>query len=324
MRRPVEIVRETWGTNRVLVLGHQVFSYERDPAYARLYARRFDGLSEADLRTILAWQFAEAGNSYALDLDTPRSLNEKLNWLKLYYHDPLMTQCADKVGVRDYIREKVGEKYLVPVLGVYDSADDIDFDKLPNRFAMKVNWGSGQNVICPDKSMLDVEAVRSRMRRWMRPESNHYFNHFEWGYKDIRPKIVVEQFIEGFDGLPDYKLLCFNGTMKVMYVAQNRQLGPKALRFTFHDREFRRLPFEQDYPAAERAVERPSCLEEMISLAEKLAAPFPFCRVDFYIERSGVLKIGELTFYHLAGLVPIRPVEWDYRLGEMLELPKVQ
>lgn len=318
VRRLLSIEKADGGMGEVRILGRTVLRYPRN----RAYARRFEGLGESELRDVLKWQFREWGNAYELDLDEPRTFNEKLNWLKLNYRDPLVTQCADKVGVRDYIRANAGESYLMPALGVYESPDDIDFDALPGRFVAKVNWGSGQNVICSDRARFDAEDCRRRLRRWMRPEANHYFNHFEWGYKDIRPRILVEDFVESHDGLPDYKFHCFNGVPKVVLLVENRSLGPDGKRMTFFDGEFRKLPLLRRCRRNEGAVERPRQWAEMMRVAGLLAKPFPFVRVDFYILGDGTVKVGELTFCPGAGVEPFEPPEWDLKLGEMLSLPE--
>ena len=156
-------VKEANGKRKIYLFGHKIFTYKRKQTksrYDEIYAKRFEGLSEKEARSILEVQF-ERCTGKKLDLDNPKSFNEKIQWLKLYYRNPLMTKCADKIGVRDYIREKIGEEYLVPIIGIYKTPDEIDFETLPNRFVMKVNWGSGQNIIVTDKSKLDVKKAKA-------------------------------------------------------------------------------------------------------------------------------------------------------------------
>ena len=304
---------------------HNVLSFcanciRHSPRFAWLYANRFKGLTKSQIEHCLSCMFRKAVG-YPLNLTNPKSFNEKLQWLNLNYHDPLIQTCADKVLVRDYISKTVGAEYLVPVLGVYDSADEIDFDSLPNKFVLKVNWGSGQNIICTDKSVLDIPAARNKLRNWMQPTANHYYDFFEWCYKDIKPKIVAEHFIDFEKDLPDYKFICLNGQAKIMFIAQNRHLGHESFRVTFFDRDFQKLPFKRMYDYNGFAISKPPLWDKMIQIAEVIAKRFPLVRVDFYIVNN-TLKIGELTFFPGAGLEPFEPVEWDYRLGELLKLPE--
>ena len=222
--------------------------------------------------------------------------------------------------MRDYVVEKVGAGFLVPVIGVYDSVDAVDFATLPNRFAMKVNWGSGQNIICPDKAKLDVEEARRNLAYWMRPEQNHYFDGLEWGYLGITPKIVVEEFLENAGDLPDYKFYCFNGMPKVCAIVRGRNTShPTA---TFYDADYRVLPMTmRGWKPIDEDVRCPAEWTRMLTAARTLCAPFPHVRVDFYIPAEGELKVGELTFWSSNGLTPHEPVEWDRKLGDMLTLP---
>lgn len=143
---------------------------------------------------------------YELDLDNPSSFNEKIQWLKLYYKDPLITKCCDKVSVREYVKNKIGEEYLIHCLGIFLKPEEINFDILPNKFIIKVNWGSGQNIIVNDKNKLNINEVIYTLNKWMQNKCNHYYNFLEWGYKDINPKIIIEEYIENEGGLMDYKL----------------------------------------------------------------------------------------------------------------------
>lgn len=290
------------------------------PKFAWLHAHRFKGLTSKQVEYCVSCMFRDS-LGYPLNLSHPKSLNEKLQWLNLRYHDPLIQTCADKIKARDFIAQTVGNQYLVPLIGVYNSADEIDFSSLPNKFALKVNWGSGQNIICTDKKSLDIPAARRQLNEWMRPSANHYYDFFEWCYKDITPQIIAEEFIEYNEDLPDYKFFCYNGNPLNMFIAQNRNKGHDHITFTFFSNGFKRLPIKQHYPTNDAHVAKPAQWDEMLDIAKKLSSHFPFVRVDFYIDASQRLKIGELTFCHFAGLTPFEPREWDYRLGELLKLP---
>ena len=294
--------------------------FRHSPKFAWLYANRFRGLTKKQIEYCISSMFRKSVG-YSPDLIHPKSFNEKLQWLNLNYHDQLIKTCADKVLVRDYISKTVGAEYLVPVIGVYEDVDDIDFNSLPNKFVLKVNWGSGQNIICTDKSHLDVEATKKKLHDWMSPSSNHYYDFFEWCYKGIKPQIVAEKYIEACGDLPDYKFFCYNGEPLNMFIAQNRHKGHAQLTFTFFSSNFERLSIKQHYNVNKSEIAKPPQWNEMLCVARKLATRFPFVRVDFYVDGTQ-LRVGELTFCHFAGMTPFEPVEWDYRLGELLKLPE--
>lgn len=282
------------------------------------YKKYDEDLSEEDKRYFLE-QFFFNQLGYKLNLDNPQTFNEKLQWLKLYYHNPLMTQCADKVAVRDYVAQRIGEEYLVPILGVYSSPDEIDFDALPDRFVLKVNWGSGQNIICKDKSTLDIAATISQLQQWMQPQMNHYYNHFEWCYKNIVPRIICEQYIEQFDkNLLDYKFICFKGQPCFVWIDTDRFIAHKRI---FYDLNWTRQPFGLQFPIDNRDYSKPEKFDEMICFAQILSNGFPFSRVDFY-NLNGKIYFGEITFYSGAGYELFSPPEWDLKLGQMLQLPE--
>ena len=195
------------GKRKIYFCGFKILSYTKKDKYYKIYAKRFKGLTEEEAKYILEVQF-EWAQKRKPDIDNPQTFSEKLQWMKLYYHNPLQTLCADKVKVRDYIKEKIGEEYLVPLIGVYDSADDIDFSTLPDRFVMKVNWGSGQNIIVKDKSKLNIKDAKKRLKNWLKPESNHYYSGLEWVYKNIPPKIIIEEYLDSINNQAlDYKVM---------------------------------------------------------------------------------------------------------------------
>ena len=258
---------------------------------------------------------------YDLDLENPKSFNEKIMWFKLYYQDPLMTKCCDKFAVKEYVDKTIGPGHVVPTIAAWDNPDEIDFDALPEQFVLKVNWSSGYNIIVKDKAKLDQEKTKRQLKRWMSPDRNSYFQFFNWGYKHMKPVVYAEEYIEQVDGqVYDYKFHVFNGKTEVVLIATDRDKGIQ-LSFDFFDREFNHLPFTRGGVNADILPEKPKHYDEMLELAEKLAKPFPFVRVDFYEIGDRVL-LGEMTFYPGGGLLAFDPVEWDYRLGDMFALPK--
>lgn len=254
-----------------------------------------------------------------LDLKNPKTFNEKLQWLKLYNRKPEYTMMVDKYAVREYIKEKLGEEYLIPLLGVWDSSDDIDFDKLPNQFVLKCNHNSGLGMcICKDKSKLDIDKVKKELKKGL--EEDYYLTSREWPYKDVPRKIIAEKYMEEKPNteLNDYKLMCFNGKVRCSFVCSER-FSDDGLRVTFFDKDWNVMPFERHYPKSVNAIEKPKTYEKMVEFAEILSKDIPFVRVDFY-EISGKLYFGELTFFPGSGYEEFEPEEWDYKLGNLIKL----
>ena len=259
-----------------------------------------------------------------LEWGRPRTLNEKLNWMKLNVRDPLQKIAADKFAVRAHVAARAGAGYLVPLLAKYDRAGDVRFADLPRSFVLKTNHGSGQNWIVRDQSKEDERRVVRQFREWM--ASNHYAASREWPYKGMKPAIVAEELLLDEEGrIPsDFKFHCFGGKAAAVQVDLDRDADH---RRNFYDMDWRPLPFvwtewEGDRPSWPngRAVGRPAGLEEMAGLAEKLAADFPYARIDlFYC--GGKVYFGEITFYHGGGFERFDPPEQDLRFGEMLALP---
>ena len=259
---------------------------------------------------------------YDLNLDNPTTFNEKIMWSKLYYQNPLITTCCDKYAVKDYVTETIGDEYIVKTIGQWDNPEDIDFDALPNQFALKVNWSSGYNIIVKDKSKLDIPATLRKLKMWMKPDRNAYYQFFNWGFKHVKPVIYAEEYLEQVDGqVYDYKFFMFGGEMKMMFIATDRT-GVNQLTHDFFDRDFNALPFTYGgIRHADPLPPKPKHFEKMIELAENLSKPFPFVRVDFY-EMGDRIALGEMTFYPGGGILPFDPVEWDHQIGQWYPLPE--
>lgn len=254
----------------------------------------------------------------AFDWNAPQTFNEKIQWLKLYGALPLQTRLADKYLVREYVREKIGESYLTPLLGVWDSADEIDFDQLPNRFVLKANHGSGMNLIVSDKSTLDENQARKTLRKWLKTNFAWYF--MELQYRDIPKKLIAEEYLENQNGsLDDYKIWCINGKATYVEFLTERKTGLKA---AFFSPQWERLSFTHGDPPYLNEIPRPAVLEEMLASAEKLAQDIPYVRVDFYCLNDGKkLLFGEMTFSPMGGLFHFTPEEMDRVVGAMIHLP---
>ena len=257
---------------------------------------------------------------YKLDLQNPKTFNEKLQWLKLYDRNPAYTQMVDKYAVRDYIKNTIGEEYLIPLLGVWDSFEEIDFDTLPNQFVLKTNHDSGTVIICRDKNSFNIEEARKKITKAL--SYNYFYPGREWPYKDVIPKIIAEKYMcdSNYDDLIDYKLLCFNGKVMCEFTCTNRR-SKSGLNVTFFDREWERLPFERHYPKDLTHISKPESFSKMIDISERIAKDIDcrFVRIDFY-EINGKPYFGEFTLYPGSGMEEFTPSKWDLILGSWLRL----
>lgn len=252
------------------------------------------------------------------DLDNPKTFTEKLQWLKLHDHNPEYTRMADKLAMRTYVRDKVGEGHTVPVLGIWNRFEDIDFDALPDRFVLKTTHDSGSYLICRDKASFDRKNASKVLSRSLK--RNYYRTTREWQYKDIEPRIIAEQYMDdGKTNLTDYKFFCFNGKPLFMYSEEESSGNPTQ---AIADMQYNMMPFSMDDAKADVLPPKPDLFDDMASAAEKLSHGIPFLRVDMYCI-GNAFYVGELTFYHYGGYIPFNPVEWDLKLGEKLELPDI-
>lgn len=256
---------------------------------------------------------------YEPDLIHPKTFNEKLQWLKLNDRKPEYTTMVDKAAVKDYVRNIIGDQYLIPTLGVWDRYEDIDFDILPDQFVLKCTHDSHSVVICRDKSKFD----KKRTGKWLekRLKQNYYYKYREWPYKNVHPRILAEPYLEGGkQGITDYKVLMFNGEPKALEVCSTR-FSDEGLCIDFYDTHWNRLPFHYEgTPVSSNGVEKPDELETVLNLARKLGKNLIHVRCDFYIA-EGRVWFGELTFYRSAGFKRFVPEEWDRIMGDWICLP---
>ena len=256
-----------------------------------------------------------------LNLKNPKEYNEKLQWLKLNDRKPEYSTMVDKYEVRGYIEDLLGDKYLIPCLGIYDSVDDIDIDALPDRFVLKCTHDSGSVEICKDKSSFDIEGARHRLSQAMK--RNYYATYREWPYKYVKPRIIAEGYLEGDGGdLKDYKVMCFNGEAKIIEVHENRFVEGKVHTQTFYDREWNIVPLTQvETVTVDRPGERPRQLDEILRLSELIAKDMYHARIDWYIERDKIY-FGEITFFDGSGFESFSTPEMERMLGDMINLPE--
>lgn len=250
-------------------------------------------------------------------LDNPQKFTEKLQWLKLNYRDPDIPLCSDKYEAKKYIERKGFPELLIPTLAVYDNADEIDLDKLPEEFIIKATHGSGWNVICRDKSKIDWKHTKKTMNTWL--AENLYIFGREWNYKEQTPRLIVEPLMDT-KPLVDYKFMCFNGKCRAMQV--NHDVEDRHY-VDYYDSEWN-LFADMSCGVADctgKAIPKPEQFDEMKQIAEQLAKPFPFVRVDLY-NINGKIYFGEMTYFPGSGFWNITPVKYDDMFGEWLELPK--
>lgn len=258
---------------------------------------------------------------YFVNLNNPKTFNEKLQWLKLYDRKPEYTKMVDKYEVKKHVADLIGEEYIFPTLGVWNTPEDIDFDELPDQFVLKWNHDSGSIVICKDKSRFDRTNAVQRLQKGKK-YSGYWYGR-EWPYKNVKPKIIAEKYMEDTESkeLRDYKFFCFDGEPKVLFVATNRQTHGEEVKFDFFDMEYNHLNVKNGHPNAVIPPPKPQQFDLMKDLARKLSKNIPHIRVDFY-EVDGRVYFGEMTFFHFSGMVTFEPKEWDERLGAWIKLPE--
>ena len=266
--------------------------------------------------TFVRWEYFSGMGKFP-NLNHPVTYNEKLQWLKLNDIHPEYSRIVDKYEAKEFVRTIIGNEHIIPTLGIWESWDEIDFGILPEKFVLKTTHDSGGVAVCKDKSNKTLRKAKKKICKSLK--HNYFYEHREYPYKGIKPRIIAEQFMVDESGteLKDYKFFCFNGVPKMLFVATDR---PFDTRFDFFDIEWNHLPFKQGHPLATKEIRKPVGFEKMKELSTKLSQGFPHVRVDLY-DINGQIYFGELTFFHFSGNVPFEPKEWDYKIGEWLELP---
>lgn len=256
---------------------------------------------------------------YVPDLDNPQTLNEKMQYLKLhdYYKNPVITQCADKYAVRDYVKSKGCGDILNELFAVYNTVEEIDWGGVPQEFVLKCNHGSGGNIICHDKSTLDIEDAKNKLNKWMHNQFG--LERVEYSYEGIPRKIICERFIESEDGKPprDYKFFCSYGECRLLFVATDRY--DDNTKFDYFTPDWEWIPVKNGHPNAGPSVAKPERLDDMIKYASILSKDFPLVRVDLYCEFNKI-TFGELTFLHFGGVTPFDPEEYDKKFGDLFPI----
>lgn len=258
----------------------------------------------------------------SLNLENPITFNEKLQWLKLYDHKPIYTTMVDKYEAKKYVAKIIGDEYIIPTYGVWDNFDDIDFDSLPKQFVLKCTHDSGGLVICKDKNTFDKFGAKKKIMRSLK--RNYFYMHREWPYKNVKPRIIAEKFMEDsmLQELRDYKFFCFGGKVKCYKVDFDRFVDHHA---NYYDKESNLLRFGEVVcpPQFDKSIEMPATLRKMEEFAELLSKDIPFLRVDFYDVR-GNIYFGELTFYPASGMGKFTEDQWDSVLGSWIKIEGIR
>lgn len=275
---------------------------------------KFPELCRDELFIKIAWK---KRMGYPLDLSKPTTFNEKLQWLKLYDRRPIYTTMVDKYAVKKYIADIIGEEYIIPTLGVWDKPEDIDWTNLPEQFVLKCTHDSGGLVICKDKESLDKDAAIKKLKSCL--QHNYYLAGREWPYKNVKHRIIAEQYIEDTNGeLNDYKVFNFNGEPRIIEVDYNRFKGHMR---NLYDAEWNKIDAIIEYPTdPNHVISKPEVIDEIKDLSRKLSTGIPYLRTDFYIVDNKIF-FGELTFYHGCGFEKIIPSSFDKQLGDWIVLP---
>ena len=273
-------------------------------------------LSDGEIKNILSDMYYERFWK-DLDWENPQTYTEKLNWEKLYARDRRKGKLADKYQVREYIKEKIGEEYLTKLYGVWSKAEDIDFSLLPDSFVLKINNGSGRNIIVKDKSKIDEKEVKKQLDNWLK--DNFYYIGFEYQYKNIEPQIICEEYLEGLaESLYDYDVYCFHGEPEYIWcINGSHRKGCKA---SFYNKDWVMQPFSFGYPLDEKTAPKPEKLDQILELSRILAEGFEHVRVDWYqvpTSKHGIL-FSELTFTTWSGLNRFWPDDYDEKMGSLI------
>lgn len=256
-----------------------------------------------------------------LNLKNPQTLNEKLQWLKLYYfpQNSLAIKCTDKYQVRSYIEKKGYSRYLTKLIGEWERVEDVEWEKLPNKFVLKCTHGCAYNILCNDKSAFDFDDAKRKLKKWLK-EDFAAFN-VEPHYGKIKPRrIIAEEYLG--DTIIDYKFFCFSGKPQFFYVSSDL-IHDRQAQMGFFSMDGKKIPLIRDDYKDIGEIEMPSCLDQMIEVAEGLSEDFPFVRVDFFLVGDS-FKFAELTFTPASGYMPINPKKYDYEWGKLLKLPKYE
>lgn len=252
-----------------------------------------------------------------LDLKNPQTFNEKLQWLKLYDRKPTYTKMVDKYEAKEYVKNIIGEEHIIKTLGIYNSFEEIDFEKLPNQFVIKPTHTSGDVYICTDKSNINYKELENKIKKWLKRK--YFYIHREWPYKNVKPRIIIEEYLSDLKegSLLDYKIFMFNEKLAYFLICSDRNTN---LKFTFFDKNGKFINMTQDGEPNDKRLSLPDNYKEMVAMAKMISKGTIESRIDFY-DINGKIYFGEITFFDSAGFGKFEPNEWDKKIGDMLKLP---
>lgn len=289
-----------------------------------LYARRkqnklnnhYESISPQEIKDLTAEKYTEIFNK-PLDWNNLNTYTEKMQYMKIFGVNDLMSKLTDKLAVRDWVSEKIGSEYLIPLLGQWSNFNEINFDELPDKFVLKTNNASGTNLIVKNKNSLDIKKINKQFKLWLNKKQSYSFG-FQMQYKNIKPMILAEAYLEDESNeLRDYKFLCFNGMVEYCWIDESRYSNHK--RNTY-DRDWNIQPWNQlDYGNTDYDIDKTINFEKMVEVAEILSKDFAHVRVDLY-NVNGVIYFGEMTFTNGSGFEPIFPAQYDSELGKLWDL----
>jgi len=285
-----------------------------DSMYRQMNYLYYKGLHPDSYEEALGdWYYQRTGEG--LDLSAPKTYNEKIQWIKMFDNTLLKTRLTDKYLVREWIAEKIGDEYLIPLLGVWKTFDEIDFEKLPAKFVLKANHGSGWNVIVKDKNKINIQQLKAKFDLWLK--QNYAFFGLELHYKGIHPLIIAEQYLEDLEQVYDYKFMCFDGVVKFVWVDTGRFSNHRRTLFT---PDWIKMEEVINWPSADELIPRPDNYDKMLKIATTLCQGFSHVRVDLY-NVKGKIYFGEMTFTSDSGTAKIVPKEFGKTMGDWLNLP---
>lgn len=252
-----------------------------------------------------------------LNIDNPRTFNEKMQWLKIHDRKPLYASLVDKYEVKNYAAKKLGKDHVIPTLGIWDKFEDIDFNNLPNQFVLKCTHDSGSVVICTDKSAFDKDYARNKIQKAL--STNYYWTKREWPYKNVKPRIIAEKYIKATkeEVLPVYKFFVFEGDPVLVQAIKNDKTDSETI--DYFDSQWNLLDMKQNFQNSTVPLDKPKQFDEMLVMARKMSQGFRFIRIDFY-SVDDIYIFSEITFFSDSGLSRFCPEEWDYKLGELIHL----
>ena len=298
------------GMVKIMNIKYRLFNYLRKIKFTNI-------LSDKTFLKILYFVKMEK----KLDLENPQTYSEKLQWLKLHDRNPEYTKMVDKYEAKEYVRKIIGDQYIIPTIGIYNSFDEINFDELPNQFVIKCTHDSGGLVIVKDKNSIDLNSIKRKINTSLR--RNYYYSNREWPYKNVKPRIIIEKYMEDKKSafMKDYKFFCFDGVPVVMYLSEGLE-NHNTARMSFFDMNFQLMDFKRrDYKLMDYTPDKPKNFDKMKEFASILSQNIPHVRVDFY-EINGNLYFGELTFFTCSGLIPFENPKSDVELGKYIKINK--